>query len=116
MSADAKLAELRELEHRLPQPNWGRLLTRIAQSMPDDVWLERLACADAKTALLSGASYADGGIYDFVGYLQKVPGIREIALQSTGAGRSASGPTTSFDLQLSLNPATDLDGQGEPRD
>jgi Tfp pilus assembly protein PilN len=115
-SADLKLAELRALEQHLPDPNWGRLLTRIAQSMPDDVWLERLVCADARTAVLTGASYADGGIYDFVGYLKQVPGVEEIALQSTGVGHSASGPTTSFDLQLSLKRASDLDGQGVHHD
>jgi len=116
MSADAKLGELSELEKRLPRPNWGRLLTRIAQSMPEDVWLERLVCADARTALLTGASYADGGVYDFVGYLKQVPDIREIALQGTGVGHSANGPTTSFDLQLSLQPAADADGQGVRHD
>jgi len=116
MAADAKLTELSALEHRLPKPNWSQLLTRIAQSMPDDVWLERLTCADARTAVLSGASYADSGIYDFVGYLEHVPDIREIALQGTGVGRSVKGPTTSFDLQLSLVPATDLDGQGVQHD
>jgi hypothetical protein len=116
MSADAKLAELSALERHLPKPNWGRLLTRIAQSMPDDVWLERLACADARTAVLTGASYADSGIYDFVGYLEQVPDIQEIALQSTGVGRSSTGPATSFDLQLSLTPASDLDDQGVRHD
>jgi Tfp pilus assembly protein PilN len=116
ISADAKLTELGALERRLPRPNWGQLLTRIAQSMPDDVWLERLACSDARTAVLTGASYADSGIYDFVGYLEHVPGIGEIALQGTGVGHSASGPTTSFDLQFALTPAADLDGQGVEHD
>ena len=115
-AADAKLAELTALDKRLPKPNWGRLLTRIAQSMPEDVWLERLVCADARTAVLTGSSYADGGVYDFVGYLKQVPDIQEIALQGTGVGQSSTGPTTSFDLQLSLEPASDLDGQGVHHD
>ena len=103
-AADAKLAELTALDKRLPKPNWGQLLTRIAQSMPDDVWLERLVCRRRPDGCRSpGSSYADGGVYDFVGYLKQVPDIREIALEGTGVGHSSTGPTTSFDLQLSLD-------------
>jgi Tfp pilus assembly protein PilN len=101
-AADAKLTQLTALQEKLPKPNWGQLLTRIAQSMPDDVWLDSLVFHDAKNVSLSGASYADGGVYDFVGYLKKVPDIGEIALEGTGLGQSATGPTTSFDLKLSL--------------
>jgi Tfp pilus assembly protein PilN len=103
---ERKLLQLKELEHRLPATNWSRLLTRIAQSMPDDVWLEGLSFQDAKSAKLTGASYADGGVYDFVGYLKQVPDIAQIALAGTGVGRSATGPTTSFELQLSLGPGS----------
>jgi hypothetical protein len=70
--------------------------------MPDDVWLDRLAFRDGTSASLTGASYTDGGVYDFVAYLKQAPGITEIALEGTGVGQSATGPTTSFDLQLTL--------------
>jgi Tfp pilus assembly protein PilN len=108
LAADAKLAQLAALEKQLPKPSWGRLLTRIGQSMPEDVWLDSVTFADGQTASLTGSSYADGGVYDFVSHLEKVPEIGEIALQGTSVGHSASGPTTSFDLQLSLVPASDL--------
>jgi hypothetical protein len=74
--------------------------------MPDDVWLDRLAFQDAHTATFAGASYTDGGVYDFVNYLKQVPDISEIALESTGVGQTATGPTTNFNLQVTLaNPA-----------
>ena len=44
--------------------------------MPDDVWLDRLTFHDGRSAALSGASYTDSGVYDFVGYLKQVPGHR----------------------------------------
>jgi hypothetical protein len=110
-SADAKLSQLVDLERKLPKPNWGRLLTRIAQSMPEDVWLDGLVFADAQTASLTGASYADGGVYDFVSYLKQVPDIGEIALQGTGIGHSPTGPTTSFDLQITLVQASGSNDQ-----
>jgi len=103
VAAEAKLMQLTALEQRLPKSNWGRLLTRIAQSMPDDVWLDRVAIQDGRSASLAGASYADGGVYDFVGYLKQVPDVAEIALEGTGVGHSPTGPTTSFDLELSLH-------------
>jgi hypothetical protein len=70
--------------------------------MPDDVWLDRLAVHDGTSASLTGASYTDGGVYDFVGYLKQAPGVTEIALEGTGVGQSATGPTTNFTLQLTL--------------
>jgi hypothetical protein len=109
--AEKKLAQFKELEQRLPSMNWGQLLTRIAQSMPDDVWLDGLTIQEATSAKLTGASYADGGVYDFVGYLKNMPDIAAIALQGTGVGHSPNGPTTSFELQLSLAPALNLAGQ-----
>ncbi len=73
---------------QLPQPDWQQILSRISQSMPEDVWLDRLTFHDGTSAALSGASYTDGGVYDFVGYLKQVPDIAEIALEGTGVGQS----------------------------
>jgi Tfp pilus assembly protein PilN len=109
--SEHKLAQLKQLDQRLPRPNWARLLTRIAQSMPDDVWLDGLVFQDAHSAKLTGASYADGGVYDFVGYLKQIPDISQIALEGTGVGHSQNGPSTSFELQLSLSPESNSAGQ-----
>jgi hypothetical protein len=102
IASERKLAELETLEKKLHQPNWQQVLTHIGQSMPDDVWLDRLTFQDARSAAISGASYSDGGVYDFVGYLKDVPDISEIALEGTGAGQSPTGPITSFNLQVTL--------------
>jgi hypothetical protein len=101
-SAERKLAELQALEKQLPQTNWQQVLSHISQSMPDDVWLDRLSVRDGQSASLAGASYTDEGVYGFVGYLKQVPDIAEIALEGTGVGQSATGPTTNFTLQLTL--------------
>jgi Tfp pilus assembly protein PilN len=100
--AERKLNQLEALASQLPQPDWRQVMNRISQSMPDDVWLDRLTVHDGRTASLSGASYTDGGVYDFVGYLKQVPDIAEIALEGTGVGQSSAGPTTNFNLQLTL--------------
>jgi hypothetical protein len=101
-AAEAKLTQLQTLEKQLPQPDRQQVLTRITQCLPDDVWLDRLTFHDGHAASLTGASYTDGGVYDFVGNLKQVPDIGEIALEGTGVGQSATGPTTNFDLKLTL--------------
>lgn len=101
-SADAKLRQLNALAEKLPKANWQDVLTRISQSMPEGVWLDRLSVQDGRDAALSGASYTDNGVYDFVDYLKQVPGVADIALEGTGAGQSPTGPTTNFQLKLSL--------------
>jgi len=106
-AAENKLSQLESLNKKLPQPSWPQMLSRISQSMPDDVWLDRLAVRDGNAASLTGASYTDGGVYDFVGYLKQTPGVAEIALEATGVGQSATGPTTNFTLQLMLANLTD---------
>jgi hypothetical protein len=101
-TAESKLAQLKALAKQLPQPGWQQIFSHVSQSMPDDVWLDRLSFHDGKSASLTGASYTDGGVYDFVGYLKQVPDISEIALEGTGVGQSTTGPTTNFTLQLTL--------------
>jgi hypothetical protein len=98
-----KLQQLMQLEKALPQLDWQQILSRISQSMPEDVWLDRLTFHDGRSAGLSGASYTDSGVYDFVGYLKQVPNIAEIALEGTGVSQTATGPTTNFNLQLTLS-------------
>jgi hypothetical protein len=102
LAAEAKLKQLEALSKQLPQPEWQQVLTRISQSMPEDVWLDRLSFHDFRSAAISGASYSDTGVYAFVEYLKQVPDIAEIALEGTGVGQSTTGPTTSFNLQLTL--------------
>jgi hypothetical protein len=106
LAAETKLTQLQALEKQLPHPNWQEVLNRISQSMPPDVWLDRLSFQDSRSGAISGASYTDTGVYDFFGHLKQVPNISEIALEGTGVGQSPTGPTTNFNLQLTLAAAT----------
>jgi hypothetical protein len=101
-AAEGKTTQLERLESKLRQTDWQRLLTRFSQSMPEDVWLDRLVVRDGQYATLGGASFTDSGVYDFVSYLKDLPDVAEIALQSTGVSQNESGPTTTFDLRATL--------------
>jgi hypothetical protein len=101
-AAEVKLTQLDKLEKKLRRTDWQRLLTRVSQSMPEDVWLDRLVVRDGENATFGGASFTDSGVYDFVSYLKEVPDVAEIALESTGVSQNDSGPTTTFDLKATL--------------
>lgn len=116
IAAEGKLEQLRHLEERLPRPDWQQLLSRISQSMPDDVWLDRATFQDGQAGELTGASYTDAGVYAFVNYLKDVPDIAEIALEGTGVGHTNTGPATSFDLQLTLAAAAPPVGSEDRHD
>jgi hypothetical protein len=102
IASERKLAELQTLAKKLHQPDWQQILNHIGQSMPDDVWLDRVSVQDGRSAAIGGSSYSDNGVYDFVEYLKLVPEIAEIALEGTGAGQGPTGPITNFSLQLTL--------------
>lgn len=101
-ASERKVVELESLQKQLPETNWQQIFNHISQSMPDDVWLDRVTVHDGTSASLAGASYTDEGVYGFVGFLKQVPDVAEIALEGTGVGQSATGPTTNFTLQLTL--------------
>lgn len=101
-SARAKLAQLDTLATHLSQRIGGDLVTRLAQCMPGDVWLHRLEINDRERIRLEGASYLEAGVYDFVRLLEETPGMQEVALKRTNAASSTSGPTTNFELELTL--------------
>jgi hypothetical protein len=107
-ASEAKLAQLRQLAAKLPAELGDGAIRRLGACMPSDVWLNQLRVTDQARATLSGASYLEGGVYEFVRWLELAPGFEEIALKRTNASSSAAGPATSFELELTLG---DFDDQ-----
>jgi hypothetical protein len=102
LASKTKLTQLEKLAAQLPSDLGNALVQRLAQCMPSDVWLSRLEVTDSLTVKLHGASYLEAGVYDFVRWLEQAPGLREVALKSTSPSSSANGPTTNFELELTL--------------
>ncbi len=102
MASKAKLVELEKLAALLPSDLGDRLVRRLAGCMPSDVWLSKLEVVDRTTIRLTGASYLEAGVYDFVRWLELAPDLAEVALKGTSPSSSATGPTTSFELELTL--------------
>lgn len=107
LASKGKLIELQKLAAQLPPDLGDTLVRRLAGCLPNDVWLSRLEVADRSTIRVTGASYQEAGVYDFVRWLEKAPGLTEVALKGTSPSYSATGPTTNFDLELSLAESDD---------
>jgi len=101
-AAESKLSELNLLAKGLHSLPAGEIVARIGHCMPIDVWLSRLEISEMKTIELSGASYLETGVFDFVGWLDLAPGFEDVALRSTRPGQSASGPAIDFSIELNL--------------
>jgi hypothetical protein len=102
MASEAKLAQLTQMERKLGHPDWQKLLVRVSQCMPEDVWLDRLVVRDGHFATFGGASFTDSGVYDFVNNLKSMPDVKDVALEGTGVSQNETGPTTTFDLKATL--------------
>lgn len=103
--AGIKIEHLTNLVDQAPHLRLDPLVTRFAQCLPSDVWLQQLRLNSESSIELSGISYTEGGVYDFVHHLEKVPGFTKIALRGTGVTETPQGPATSFDIHLDLSPA-----------
>lgn len=99
-AATAKLIQLEHLASQVHPPRSGELIRRIAQCMPNDVWLRNLHVNSSGAVDLHGASFLEAGVFDFAKWLELAPGIQDVALRSTKSGQSSSGPTVEFDLEL----------------
>jgi Tfp pilus assembly protein PilN len=102
MAAKVKLNQLEKLAAKLPGELGDSLVVRLAECMPNDVWFSKAEIVNGQTIRLHGASYQEAGVYDFVRWLEQAPGMTEVALKGTSPSSSATGPTTSFELELTF--------------
>jgi hypothetical protein len=107
MASKSKLVQLEKLAGQLPTELGDDLIKRLAACMPSDVWLSRLEVVDRSTIRLQGSSYLEAGVYDFVRWLEQSPGLTEVALKGTAPASSVAGPTTSFELEVTLGESID---------
>ena len=70
--------------------------------MPSDVWLSDLELENMKSVKLSGSSFLEAGVFDFVQWLGQAPEFSDVALRSTKPSNSRSGPMINFNVELDL--------------
>jgi len=106
-SFDSKLTQLKSLASGMHAASLGDAVARVGHCMPSDVWLSRLEIEDMQSVRLSGVSYLEAGVFDFVRWLEQAPTFEDVALRGTKAGQAATGPVINFDVELNLSDQTD---------
>lgn len=101
-ASQSKLVQLTTLANGVQSLPAAEVIARIGHCMPDDVWLNRMELSDMKIIKLSGASFLEAGVFDFVTWLGQAPGFEDVALRSTRPGQSAAGPAIDFTIELNL--------------
>ena len=112
-SIEHRLSHLRSLESALTRRRWAGVIAGVGQCMPNDVWLDRMSIQDGHEVQLAGASYADSGIYEFVRWLEAAPTLDGVALDGTRPGQTSNGPSTNFDIKLTLTNSDDYERLGK---
>jgi len=103
MSIEAKLVQIKALASGIKASRSSGVVSRIGHCMPSDVWLSRLSIEDMHSVQLSGVSYLEAGVFDFVRWLELAPAFEDVALRGTKSGQSQTGPVIDFDVELNLS-------------
>lgn len=101
-SAQSKLEQLTVLAKGVDSLPAGDVVARIGHCMPNDVWLNRLELDQMSKIQITGASFLEAGVFDFVNWLEQAPGFDDVALRSTRPGQSPAGPAIDFTVELNL--------------
>ena len=101
-SRKSKLVQLRALAEKVQALPAGEVIARIGHCMPSDVWLHNLSIDGMQKIQITGASYLEAVVFDFVNWLDQAPGFEDVALRSTQPGQSAAGPAIDFNVELNI--------------
>jgi len=105
--ASTKILHLKKIEAGTFNPGWHALLSQIGRSMPEPVWLEGIRVEQSGAMTISGPSRTQDAIFDFVRYLQKIPVLEDVNLESQ-VPVNVEGPAIRFDIKCRYVDRNDL--------
>ncbi|QEG43539.1 hypothetical protein [Roseimaritima ulvae] len=93
---------LQQIEATTGERDWDELFMQVARCLPPEAKLNELRWQSSDELVLDGTLHDETMIFDIIGYLRRLPDIREVALQGTS---SSGGPgQTRFEIRLSTRP------------
>ena len=99
----AKLTALSRIKARLTNPRFDELAARIAQCLPDDVWLEGVTVDRDGQMVLAGASLSQDGAFEFERWLQQLPLVERVSLSGAEASQTAGrGSVVNFSVRCGI--------------
>ncbi|MEZ6087601.1 MAG: PilN domain-containing protein [Pirellulaceae bacterium] len=87
-----------KLARQLPSPHWTRIVFKSGSLMPDGMWLESVRIDHRSIINISGASFTDEAIYEYINQLKSSGLFARVSLDSTNAIRVESGPAFRFEI------------------
>lgn len=105
--AITKIDHLKKIEAGVFNPGWHKLLSLIGRSMPEPVWLEGIRVDQTGAVTITGPSRTQDAIFDFVRYLQQIPVLEDVNLESQ-VPVNVDGPAIRFDIKCRYVDRNDL--------
>ncbi|MCA9249064.1 MAG: PilN domain-containing protein [Planctomycetales bacterium] len=102
MQVEDKEKQWRSVREHLVNPPWHELMRVVGGCLPNDVWLEKLQFDGKGEVSLTGGSYAEDGVFEFAGWLDKSPPLSDVALEGTNANSSRAVGAVGFALKCRL--------------
>lgn len=109
----SKLSQLKTIASKLPNPSWASAISLIGHCMPNDVWLDHIKIKAGENIQLSGVSYTESGVYEFVQWLDAVPVMEKVAIDGTHTAMTQNGLATNFEIGLKLTNMENFEVYGE---
>jgi Tfp pilus assembly protein PilN len=93
----------------------SEITTHLAQSLPDDVWLDDIALDPSGRLSLTGGSYSDDGVFEFAKHLERISGLSNVAVEATRSVQFPGGKGTQFDVHGEIAEQTVMEGSNDGR-
>lgn len=91
-----EIDSLETMRRQLRLAPWSDMMTRIGQCLPGGVWLNEFRCQGQTGLTISGTSFSEDAVFEFVDHLRTVPDLANVSLESTQRTTEHSGPALKF--------------------
>lgn len=105
--ATTRIVHLKKIDAGAFNPGWHKLLSLIGRSMPEPVWLDGIRVEQSGAVTITGPSRTQDAIFDFVRYLQQIPVLDDVNLESQ-VPVNVDGPAIRFDIKCRYVDRNDL--------
>lgn len=97
-----KLKYLENIQKQVSRTSWSEFATHIGQCLPNDAWLDALSVDKAGKVSISGGSFSQDGVFEFVKWLNELPDVTQVSLTGTESKRVTAGPATGFEVSCEV--------------
>lgn len=101
-STEGKRKNLLKIRSQLAAPPLDALLGSLGECLPDDTWLDKLQLRSDGQIDMTGTSFTEDSVYQFLDALKLAPLLTKVALGGTRSGNFGGRPVINFEIQCEL--------------